>query len=111
MGEIGSKRKKIVIPVPPSFNESENRVETVVAGDKKITLIKYHGKFHACAHLCPHAGGVLGGGRIDQKGNIICPLHGYRFDIKTGRNSSGEGFHLKIFKLEEKPRGLEVELE
>jgi nitrite reductase/ring-hydroxylating ferredoxin subunit len=33
--------------------------------------------------LCPHLGGPLLKGRV-KNGTLICPWHGYRFDLRTG---------------------------
>lgn len=102
--------EKTFFKIPESFNGIETHIETAIVGNKKITLIKFEGKFYACAPYCPHAGGVLSGGRIDAKGNIVCPLHGYRFSIKNGRNSSGEGFHLKTYEIEETDGGFFIKI-
>lgn len=110
MQEEGFLKERVFLKMPEGFEAEETKLEIVEAGNKKITLVKFRGEFFACAHLCPHAGGVLSGGRIDDKGNIVCPLHGYRFNLKNGRNSSGEGFHLKIFSLEKTAGGFWVEI-
>ena len=40
-------------------------------------------------------GGFLAEGHIDALGNIVYPLHRYKYDLKNGRNVSGEGYFLK----------------
>jgi len=32
---------------------------------------------------CPHEGGPLGGGIVED-GRVVCPWHGYAFDVHTG---------------------------
>jgi len=59
-----------------------------------------------CAAKCPHAGGVLANGYTDALGNIVCPLHRYKFSLATGRNTSGEGYFLKTFPVEIRPDGV-----
>lgn len=76
-----------------------------IAG-KTITLSQFEGQVYACAHKCPHAGGVMAQGFVDATGNIVCPLHRYRFKLENGRNSSGEGYYLKIYPIETRPDGL-----
>ena len=39
-------------------------------------------------------------GYIDSAGNIVCPLHGYKFNLQNGRNITGEGYFLKLFPVE-----------
>lgn len=67
---------------------------------KKITLIKKNETLFAIAHKCPHAGGILANGYCDAIGNIVCPLHRYKFNIENGRNTSGEGYYLKTYPIE-----------
>lgn len=81
-----------------------------VAG-KTLTLARYGAQLYAFAHLCPHAGGCMAEGYINAAGQVTCPLHSYRFDIRTGRNTSGEGYFLKTFAVEKKPDGIYVQLE
>jgi 3-phenylpropionate/trans-cinnamate dioxygenase ferredoxin subunit len=46
------------------------------------------GKYYAIKGKCTHMGGELAKGKLE--GNIvICPRHGSRFDVTTGKNISG----------------------
>jgi len=87
-----------------------DRIEVNVAG-KEICIMHYQETLHACSAKCPHAGGPIGQGFIDRNGNIACPLHGYRFNIKNGTNSSGEGYHLKLYPIRENEDGVFVGIE
>lgn len=78
-----------------------------VAG-KKITLANHAGILYATAYKCPHAGGILSAGKINQQGCIVCPLHRYSFHLKTGINTSGEGFFLKTYPVEQRTDGIYV---
>ncbi len=59
--------------------------KTVVAGDRELALANVGGKFHACDNTCPHQGGPLGEGILDGQ-NIVCPWHGWRFNVTTGKS-------------------------
>jgi len=50
---------------------------------KSILVSKYEGEFYAVDNICTHDGGDLGEGKIIE-GQIECPRHGARFDIRTG---------------------------
>lgn len=77
----------------------EGTAEFIVA-DNKICLILSKNSLKACSQKCPHAGGVMSEGYIDSAGNIVCPLHGYKFNLQNGRNITGEGYFLKLFPVE-----------
>lgn len=73
---------------------------------KKICIAKHEDSLYACNAKCPHASGRLAQGYIDVLGNIVCPLHRYKFNMQTGRNSSGEGYFLKTYTLQVREDGV-----
>lgn len=62
----------------------EGRVTTVIAGHQGICLTHYQGKFSALDNACPHQGGPLGEGSIEN-GLLRCPWHGWDYDPCTGK--------------------------
>lgn len=93
------------------LNWQNNGMLVTEAGGKKITLVKSGEDIYACAYKCPHAGGILADGFIDASGNIVCPLHRYKFNLTNGRNVSGEGYYLKVYAIEEREAGIFVGFE
>jgi len=83
----------------------------VEAGGKDICLAKVKGKIRACAYQCPHAGARMSFGYLDALGNIVCPLHRYKFSMENGRNVSGEGYFLKTYAIEEREDGIFIGIE
>ena len=81
------------------------------ADGKKLTLSKTTNGLFACAHKCPHAGGILADGFIDAAGNIVCPLHRYKFSLANGRNTTGEGYYLKTYAVETREDGVYIGFE
>ena len=75
---------------------------------KKICLTRYMNKLYAFAFTCPHASGPLSEGRIDPLGNVVCPVHDYRFSLQTGRDNQGEGYKMKTWPVEEKEDGIYI---
>jgi len=57
---------------------------TVVAGKEKLALFNDDGKYYAIADTCPHKGASLGQG-VMHDGRVICPLHSWVFELRTGR--------------------------
>jgi len=52
--------------------------------DKQIVLFRINGDYFAVDDICSHDDGPLGEGDLEGD-NIICPRHGARFDIRTGK--------------------------
>jgi 3-phenylpropionate/trans-cinnamate dioxygenase ferredoxin subunit len=52
--------------------------------DKMILLTKVEGHYYAISNKCPHMGGSLYKGSL-QDGVITCPRHGAKYDAKTGK--------------------------
>lgn len=57
---------------------------TIKINDNDIALFNLNGEFFAIQNTCPHRGGPLGEGSLDEDGVVICPWHGYSFNVKTG---------------------------
>lgn len=89
----------------------DNRLAEVEADGRKICLGKHNDALFAFAPKCPHASGPLAKGFIDALGNVVCPLHRYKFCMKNGRNVSGEGYYLKHWPVEVREDGVYVGLE
>ena len=65
------------------------RVTTVVAGDRAVCLVHGEdGTWSALDNRCPHQGGPLGDGQLDD-GWLICPWHAYQYDTRTGKPPPG----------------------
>ncbi len=88
-----------------------NQLMEVMADDKRICIGRYKEELFAFAAKCPHASGAFVDGFIDALGNVVCPLHRYKFCMKNGRNVSGEGYYLKQWPVEVREDGVFVGLE
>lgn len=87
-----------------------NNLAQVAAIDKQVCIGKYKDELFAFAAKCPHASGYFAEGFIDSLGNVVCPLHRYKFCMKNGRNVSGEGYYLKHWPVEIRDDGVYVGL-
>jgi nitrite reductase/ring-hydroxylating ferredoxin subunit len=85
-----------------------NNMCIVEAGSKKITVARFAGQLYAFSMKCPHASGIMAEGYINTAGQVTCPVHRYRFDMKNGRNTSGEGYYLKTYTVEKREDGVYV---
>ncbi len=96
---------------PNELDFNAEGIAEVQAGDRKLCIARFEDRLFACSHKCPHAAAPLAGGYIDTKGNIVCPLHRFKFSLETGRNVSGEGYFLKHWPVEVREDGVFVALE
>lgn len=56
----------------------------VKAGELDVALYNIDGQFYATHNVCTHALALLSEGWLE--GEVIeCPLHGGRFEVKTGK--------------------------
>jgi nitrite reductase/ring-hydroxylating ferredoxin subunit len=104
------KWHKIAHTTDELFGKNKQPV-LVNAGGKKICIAMAGTKLFGCAAKCPHAGGHMHEGWVDAQGNIVCPLHRYKFSLANGRNTSGEGYYLKTYVVEERENGIFVGIE
>ncbi len=77
---------------------AEGKARLVRVRGEEIAVFKNDGRFYGLANLCPHEGGQLCKGWIDG-GAAVCPLHRYRFDLRTGVCSTDPRLKVKVFKL------------
>jgi nitrite reductase (NADH) small subunit len=68
----------------PAVNEAKE----IACGDKTICVANVGGQFLAVDNTCVHLGGPLGEGVV-EKGKIVCPWHGWAYDLKTGELAPG----------------------
>lgn len=97
--------------IAASTNElavDEKRISVIDINGKKICVTEYQRQWYGFAFKCPHASGILADGYIDPVGNIVCPVHRYKFSLRNGRNTSGEGFYLKTYPVEVREDGVYV---
>jgi 3-phenylpropionate/trans-cinnamate dioxygenase ferredoxin subunit len=54
---------------------------------RSIVIFNLADKLYAIGDVCSHDSGPVGDGEIEEH-EIICPRHGARFDIRTGKATS-----------------------
>lgn len=91
---------------PNSLNWGSNQMVELEIGGKRITLACWEEQYYAFTQKCPHASGRMSAGYINPEGQVVCPSHRYCFDMKNGRNTSGEGFFLITYPVEQRPEGI-----
>lgn len=70
----------------------------VVVNGTRIALFNCDGSFYAIKGTCPHMGGELGEGLL-QGEVVTCPWHGWRFNVRTGKNPEAEVVAVRSFEV------------
>ncbi len=63
---------------------AEGRSISIPAAGRFIAVARSGGEIFAVDDVCTHDGAELAGGAVEQ-GEIVCPRHGARFCLRTGR--------------------------
>ena len=82
------------VPVGPASELPPRKV----TGAGKWAVGNVDGEYFAVTRRCRHLFADLANGRIDKRdGCLVCPWHGSRYDVKTGRMVRGpQGVFAKI---------------
>lgn len=88
----------------------KDRVKTVVAGHMSLAMTHFEGKYSALDSACPHQGGPLGEGSIEN-GLLRCPWHGWDFHPCTGKPPGGYDDGVATYPVEVRDDGVYVGLE
>ena len=72
-----------------------------VRGAGRYAVGNAGGDLFAVTRRCRHLGADLAGGSVDLEGCLVCPWHGARYDVATGRMISGpQGAFARVPGLE-----------
>lgn len=83
----------------------------VDAQGQHIVLLNENDNLYAFENQCPHAGLPLAEGSVAGQ-IIVCPYHGYTFNLKTGKNVDYEDdIPLKTFPIRIENDEIQVEIE
>ena len=67
-------------------------------GDRTICVANVNGTYSAMDNICLHRGGPLGQGMIEG-GKVICPWHGWAWDVKTGTAEQDSSMKVAVYPL------------
>ncbi|MBN3581265.1 Rieske (2Fe-2S) protein [Algoriphagus aestuarii] len=101
---LGTSKEQILSMI------NERSIKRVLVGDQKIALVRIGSEFFAFQAFCPHRGASLVEGQLNSINEIICPLHQYRFEIKSGRVSAGSCSDLETYPAFLAENGLVITL-
>ncbi len=102
------------------FGDKDRKI--IAQGEQEIGVFRVNGAFYAYENNCVHQGGPICQGKIlnkveevlgadktskglkfsDDDVHIICPWHGYEYNIKTGRHPGDKNVRLKAYDVKVK---------
>ena len=97
--------------------DHERRVTVSVDG-REVVVLRHGGRFHALANECLHMGGPVGEGLLmgrveailtedkrvlgerfsEDEIHIVCPWHGWEYDIETGECAAFRRIRLRKYE-------------
>lgn len=87
-----------------------DRPQLITVNGRRICLVLRGERLLAIEDKCSHNGESLSKGTVNYLGEVICPWHGYRFNLKTGRESDERSRDLETFPIEEREEGVFIGL-
>lgn len=88
---------------------AEGRGYSLDAGGVRLAVFRQGDELIALSGRCPHSGGSLGHGWIEC-GEVVCPLHHWRFRLADGRCTTIRGESVHKFRCEVRDDMLWVEV-
>jgi len=88
----------------------DGRVKSVTCGRQTVCLTHYQGQYAALDNRCPHQGGPLGEGSIEN-GYLRCPWHGWDYEPLTGKPPGGYDDGVATYPIDVRDDGVYVAIE
>ncbi|MBW2253216.1 MAG: Rieske 2Fe-2S domain-containing protein [Deltaproteobacteria bacterium] len=93
------------LPVPEGFSAVLRQdelapgelVEVMVDG-VPVAVCNVDGTYYAVSNVCPHAGGPIGDGTLAGH-TVVCPYHGWSFDVRDGRCFVDEALSIDTYEV------------
>ena len=78
----------------------ENTPRLIIIGNERICLARYNDEFYGVQDKCSHNGESLSKGTINYLCEVVCPWHGHRFNLKTGREAGEQSHDLVTYPIQ-----------
>jgi nitrite reductase/ring-hydroxylating ferredoxin subunit len=102
--KLGTNKEDIFQLLP------ERKIKRLALGEKTVAILRIGVQIYVFDAHCPHRGADLIPANINGLGEIICPIHQYRFDLKTGQVRSGFCADLPVYSAIWNEDGLHIQI-
>src|SRR3989441_6303305 len=92
------KHENAAKPVMVVDELPEGTSKALTMNGTEVAVFRCGNQLYALQNRCPHAGGSLADGTVEGD-EVICPLHGYRFNIRTGACATDPALRAKSVAL------------
>lgn len=72
--------------------------KVIVVRGMPVALFNVSGTIYAVSNVCLHRGGPIAEGEVAGV-TVTCPLHGWEYDLRTGRSATNPTACLKTFDV------------
>ena len=120
MTDTQATEVEVLVGTRADFVQEARRIVTV--GSTEIGVLLHDDRFYAYENRCVHQGGPVCEGRIigrveavladdktmlgerfsESETHIVCPWHGYEYDLSTGECAADRRLRLRGFTVREK---------
>lgn len=80
--------------------------QLVLLGQRRICLLRLDTGWFAIDDRCSHNGESLSKGRLNHLNEVVCPWHGYQFQVTTGRECAQRSDDLMSYPVREEEHGV-----
>jgi nitrite reductase (NADH) small subunit len=80
-----------------SESELPREGEVCEMADGHLCVARVGGEIAVLSNVCPHSEGPLGQGMIED-GKVVCPFHGWAFDVRTGVTDQSSQLKARVFE-------------
>ncbi len=78
----------------------EDAGKRFIINETEIAVFKSNGEIFSLSNICPHKHTTLIYDGFIEDGCVVCPAHGWKFDLRTGNKKSGskglDSYEVKI---------------
>jgi ferredoxin-thioredoxin reductase catalytic chain len=80
----------VAVRIAAADDLRDGQARQIHVGSHELAIFNVGGDYFCLSGMCRHVGGLLGEGYLD--GHIVmCPKHGWRYDVRTGTTDHPDG--------------------
>ena len=88
---------------------AEGQAVEIVFQGEPIAVYRHQNALYAIDGICMHQGGPLARGQLVD-GTVVCPWHGWKYELATGNHALTCKPMLKTYKIKESDGAIEIDL-